>query len=117
MAQFTVAALDEPAVGAMLATLMFGLSLLFNVAMQPPSQLPQFWIFMYRVSPFTYYVSGISSTALHGRPDPCNDVELKVFDPPPGQTCGEYKGLIHGLILGPVLFSLSLPTYNMPLRL
>ncbi|KAJ0415291.1 ABC-2 type transporter-domain-containing protein [Aspergillus carlsbadensis] len=92
MAQFTIAALDEPAVAAMLATLMFGLSFLFNGVMQPPSQLPGFWIFMYRVSPFTYYVSGISSTALHGRSIQCNDVELKVFDPPAGETCLDYLG-------------------------
>ncbi|KAL2838553.1 ABC-2 type transporter-domain-containing protein [Aspergillus pseudoustus] len=90
MAQFTVAALDQPAVAAMLATLMFGLSFLFNGVMQPPSQLPRFWIFMYRVSPFTYYVGGISSTALHGRAIQCNDVELKVFDSPAGETCQDY---------------------------
>ncbi|KAL3494972.1 ABC-2 type transporter-domain-containing protein [Aspergillus germanicus] len=90
MAQFAVAAIDEPAVAAMLATLMFGLSFLFNGVMQPPYQLPRFWIFMYRVSPFTYYVGGISSTALHGRAIQCNDVELKVFDPSSGKTCGEY---------------------------
>ncbi|KAL4802779.1 ABC-2 type transporter-domain-containing protein [Aspergillus unguis] len=90
MAQFTVAALDESAVAAMLATLMFGLSFLFSGVMQPPSALPGFWIFMYRVSPFTYYVGGISSTALHGRAIRCNDAELSVFDPPSGNTCGEY---------------------------
>ncbi|KAL3456645.1 ABC-2 type transporter-domain-containing protein [Aspergillus heterothallicus] len=90
MAQFTVAAIEAPAVASMLATLMFGLSFLFNGVMQPPSQLPGFWIFMYRVSPFTYYVSGISSTALHGRPIQCSNVELSVFDPPAGDTCYEY---------------------------
>lgn len=56
MAQFVVAAIPEPAVAAMLATLMFGLSSLFNGAMQPPGKLPRFWILMYRVSPFTYYI-------------------------------------------------------------
>ncbi|KAJ5115360.1 hypothetical protein NUU61_001119 [Penicillium alfredii] len=90
MAQLVVCAIPEPAMAAMLATLMFGLSFIFNGVMQPPDDLPGFWIFMYRVSPFTYYVSGISSTALHGRKVECNDLEMKVFDPPSGQTCGEY---------------------------
>lgn len=45
---------------------------------------------MYRVSPFTYYVSGIASAALHGRAVECNAAELRVFDPPSGQTCGDY---------------------------
>ncbi|KAL4735384.1 ABC-2 type transporter-domain-containing protein [Aspergillus similis] len=100
MAQFTVAAFDEPAVAAMLATLMFGLSFLFNGVMQPPSRLPGFWIFMYRASPFTYYVSGISSTALHGRGIRCNDAELSVFDPTSGITCGEYMAKYLGLAGG-----------------
>ncbi|KAL5365282.1 ABC multidrug transporter [Aspergillus floccosus] len=90
MAQLVVCAIGEPTLAAMLATLMFGLSFIFNGVMQPPSQLPRFWIFMYRVSPFTYYVGGISGTALHGRPVQCNDREMSVFDPPQGQGCQEY---------------------------
>jgi ABC-type multidrug transport system permease subunit len=49
-----------------------------------------FWIFMYRVSPFTYYIAGIAGTALHGRKVECNSAELSVFDPPSGQTCWDY---------------------------
>ncbi|KKK23081.1 hypothetical protein P175DRAFT_0555133 [Aspergillus ochraceoroseus IBT 24754] len=90
MAQLTISAIEESALAAMLATLMFGLSFLFNGVMQPPSRLPGFWIFMYRVSPFTYYVGGLSSAALHGRPVVCSQDELSVFNPPSGQTCGEY---------------------------
>lgn len=90
MAQFIVCAIPEPSLAAMLATLMFGLSFIFNGVMQPPEALPGFWIFMYRVSPFTYYISGISSTALHGRKVECNAAEMSVFDPPAGQTCGQY---------------------------
>lgn len=90
MAQFVICAIPEPTLGAIVATMTFGLSFIFNGVMQPPNDLPRFWIFMYRVSPFTYYISGISSTALHGRQVQCNDAELRVFDPPSGQTCGEY---------------------------
>ncbi|KAH7159764.1 putative ABC multidrug transporter [Dactylonectria estremocensis] len=90
MAQMVVAAVSQPALAAMLAVLMFGLSFIFNGVMQPPSALPGFWTFMWRVSPFTYYISGIGSTALHGREVHCSDSELSVFDPPSGQTCGKY---------------------------
>ncbi|KAF9886304.1 hypothetical protein FE257_011563 [Aspergillus nanangensis] len=90
MAQLVVCAIGEPTLAAMLATLMFGLSFIFNGVMQPPSQLPRFWIFMYRVSPFTYYIGGISGTALHGRQVECDARELRVFDPPSGQSCTEY---------------------------
>ncbi|PYH30935.1 ABC multidrug transporter [Aspergillus neoniger CBS 115656] len=89
-AQFIISALPDPALGGMLAVFMFGLSLIFNGVMQPPSALPGFWIFMWRVSPLSYYIAGIAGTALHGRPIICSDSELSVFNPPSGQTCGEY---------------------------
>ncbi|KAJ5319606.1 CDR ABC transporter [Penicillium brevicompactum] len=90
MAQLVVCAIPEPTVAAMLATLMFGLSFIFNGVMQPPDDLPRFWIFMYRVSPFTYYIGGIGATALHNRNVECNAAEMSIFDPPSGQTCGQY---------------------------
>ena len=90
MAQLVVASAPESSLAALLATLMFGLSFVFSGVMQPPGDLPRFWIFMYRVSPFTYYIGGISSTALHGRPVRCNSAELNTFDPPVGQTCYQY---------------------------
>lgn len=102
MAQFVICAIPEPTLGAMVATMMFGLSFIFNGVMQPPGDLPRFWIFMYRVSPFTYYISGISSTALHGREVQCNSAELRVFDPPSGQTCGEYMAKYVQVAMGSV---------------
>ncbi|KAJ5280660.1 hypothetical protein N7478_006032 [Penicillium angulare] len=90
MAQFVVCSIPEPTLAAMIATLMFGLSFVFNGVMQPPGDLPRFWIFMYRVSPFTYYIAGIAGTALHGRDVQCSSVELNVFDPPSNMTCGDY---------------------------
>lgn len=52
--------------------------------------MPGFWIFMYRVSPFTYLVSGMLSTALSGTEVQCSSIETKVFDPPANQTCYDY---------------------------
>ncbi|CAK7235581.1 hypothetical protein SBRCBS47491_009341 [Sporothrix bragantina] len=90
MAQMVIAAIPDPTMGAMIAIFMFGLSFIFNGVMQPPSALPGFWIFMYRVSPFTYYIGGISGTALHGRAVVCSSNEVSVFSPPQGVTCGQY---------------------------
>lgn len=90
MAQMIVSALEDPAMGAQLATLMFGLCFIFNGVMQPPDALPDFWIFMYYLSPFTYYVAGIAAAALGGRVVICSSAEVSVVDPPAGQTCGEY---------------------------
>ncbi|KAJ3846781.1 hypothetical protein EV368DRAFT_52263 [Lentinula lateritia] len=55
-----------------------------------PSKLPGFWIFMYRVSPFTYLVDAMLSVSLANAPAFCSSVEVSVFDPPSGQTCGQY---------------------------
>lgn len=90
IAQMVVAAIPDPALGSMIAILLFGLSFIFNGVMQPPDALPGFWIFMWRVSPFTYFVSGVLGAALHGRKVICSDAELSVLNPPLGQTCGSY---------------------------
>jgi ABC-type multidrug transport system permease subunit len=55
-----------------------------------PDNMPGFWIFMYRVSPFTYMVSGMLSTAISGTNVVCDTIETLNMDPPSGQTCYEY---------------------------
>lgn len=52
--------------------------------------MPGFWIFMYRVSPFTYLVSGVLSTGLSGAQATCSDIEISRIVPPAGETCIEY---------------------------
>jgi ATP-binding cassette subfamily G (WHITE) protein 2 (PDR) len=75
---------------AAIVTLLFAMSLVFNGVMQSPTALPGFWIFMYRVSPFTYWIGGIVAAQLHGKVIECSQAELSVFNPPAGQTCGQY---------------------------
>jgi ATP-binding cassette subfamily G (WHITE) protein 2 (PDR) len=45
---------------------------------------------MYRLSPLTYIIGGLSATGLSGRPVVCSETELNVFQPPNDQTCGQY---------------------------
>ncbi|KAG6029740.1 hypothetical protein E4U41_000287 [Claviceps citrina] len=66
------------------------LSIVFSGVLQTAKALPGFWTFMYRVSPFTYWIGGIVATELHERAIHCSDIELNVFNPPRGSTCGEY---------------------------
>lgn len=89
-ADMCIAALPDAETAGAIVTLMFSLALTFNGVMQTPDALPGFWIFMYRVSPFTYWVGGTAAALLHGRDVVCKDVELAIFNPPSGQTCGEY---------------------------
>lgn len=55
-----------------------------------PATLPGFWIFMYRVSPFTYLVEGMLVTGLANTNVVCSEIEYVTFQPPSGRTCGEY---------------------------
>jgi len=90
-AQLCIAALPDAQTAGSIVTLLFVMTLIFNGVMQPPSALPGFWIFMYRVSPLTYWVGGMANAMLHGRPISCSRTETSVFDPPSnGQTCGAY---------------------------
>ena len=104
-ASLVISALPDAETGGTIATLMFMMALTFNGVMQPPSALPGFWIFMYRVSPLTYLIAGITATGLHGRAIECASAELSVFNPPSGMTCGDYLGSYlqssHGQLYNP----------------
>ncbi|KAF2430765.1 pleiotropic drug resistance protein, ABC superfamily [Tothia fuscella] len=89
-AHLIIAALPNAETAGAVVTLLFSMILTFNGVMQYPNALPGFWIFMYRVSPFTYWVAGMVSTQLHDRKVICSSTETSVFSPPSGQTCGEY---------------------------
>lgn len=75
---------------ANLANLLFIMCLNFCGVLAGPKVLPGFWIFMYRVSPFTYLVQGMLSTGLAGNKVNCLPRELITFEPPSGQTCLQY---------------------------
>ncbi|OJJ74654.1 hypothetical protein ASPBRDRAFT_119373 [Aspergillus brasiliensis CBS 101740] len=94
--QFFIYAISFALLAIPTSTLIIGtcsfMALTFNGIMQPPHALPGFWMFMYRVSPFTYFVSGVTSTQLHGVTVNCSSVEMSVFNPPSGQSCIEYLG-------------------------
>ena len=85
-----IAALPDAQTASAIVILLFAMALTFCGVMQPPNKLPGFWIFMYRVSPFTYWTSAMSSSQVHGRPVHCSSAEVVTLDPPAGQTCGSY---------------------------
>lgn len=97
-----IAGVDTADNGAMLANLGFSLSLLFCGVLIMPSG---FWIFMYRVSPFTYLVGGLITVGIARAPVECSSVELNVFDPLPNMTCGtylqEFMSLAGGKLIDP----------------
>ncbi|KAE8147777.1 ABC-2 type transporter-domain-containing protein [Aspergillus avenaceus] len=89
-AHMSIAALPDVETASAIGNLLFVMSLMFCGVMQSPTAFPGFWIFMYRVSPFTYWTSAMASVQLHDRAVQCSSAEMSIFDPPSGQTCGEY---------------------------
>ena len=85
-----IAGIADAETGGNLANLLFSLSLIFCGVLQTAKALPGFWIFMYRLSPFTYLVEGMLSTGIANTKVHCADNELVTFEPTGGATCAQY---------------------------
>lgn len=84
-----VAGIESAETAGNIAVLLFSLTLIFCGVLAGPTALPGFWIFMYRVSPFTYLVDGMLSTGLANTNVTCSSIELAHFNPASGQ-CWQY---------------------------
>ncbi|KAE8144241.1 ABC-2 type transporter-domain-containing protein [Aspergillus avenaceus] len=98
-----VAGIEHPDTAGNVAQMMFSLCLVFCGVLVSPTALPGFWIFMYRVSPFTYLVSGILAVAIAEAPVTCSKIELLNIPPPDGQNCSRYLGAYVDMTLGKLL--------------
>ncbi|KAH6871435.1 multidrug resistance protein CDR1 [Thelonectria olida] len=72
-AHLVIAGMDSHEVAGGLVGLMTILMFSFCGVIAGPHALPRFWIFMYRVNPFTYFVEGFLGTALADAPASCDD--------------------------------------------
>lgn len=87
-----IVAIDSADTGGAIANLLFSLVLIFCGVLSTPEALPGFWIFMYRLSPFTYLVEGMLSAAVANTSVQCARNEFLRFTPAPGLTCAQYMG-------------------------
>lgn len=88
-----IAAFDTAENGGNIANLLFMLCLIFCGVLASPDTFPRFWIFMYRLSPFTYLTSAMLSTAVANSLVTCASNEYVQFKPPQNMTCGTYMDL------------------------
>ncbi|KAL8995486.1 MAG: hypothetical protein Q9169_004780 [Polycauliona sp. 2 TL-2023] len=89
-ATMVLAGVETAEAAGNILNLLFTLALIFCGVLATPTVLPGFWIFMYRVSPFTYLVSGVLSVGLANAHISCGPEELLRFSPPSPSTCSEY---------------------------
>ena len=72
------------------ANLLFMLAFFFCGVVATPDSMPGFWMFLYRASPLSYWVSAVLSTGLANVEVACASNEWITLSPPDGQTCGDY---------------------------
>lgn len=89
-AHMIIAGLPDPDTAAGILNLLFIMMFAFCGVLAGPDALPRFWIFMYRVNPFTYVVEGFLGTTLANAPVTCADNEILNFSPTNGSTCSEF---------------------------
>ncbi|KAI4739562.1 hypothetical protein E4T50_09973 [Aureobasidium sp. EXF-12298] len=87
-----ISGMDLAETGGNIANLMFSLTLIFCGVLVGPNVMPGFWIFMYRLSPFSYLVDGMLATAVANTNVICASNEYLRFSSPAGQTCGQFMG-------------------------
>lgn len=76
--------------GGNAANFMYVLAFFFCGVLVTPNEMPRVWIFLYRASPLSYFVSAMLSTGLANVDVSCAANEFTIIDPPSGQTCYEY---------------------------
>ncbi|KAJ5702941.1 hypothetical protein N7488_010489 [Penicillium malachiteum] len=95
-AHLAISAIETAETAGNIANLCFSLTISFCGVLAGPKAFPHFWIFMYRLSPFHYLISGLLSASVGGGHVVCSKQEFLHFDPPSNITCGDYlTGYIH----------------------
>ncbi|EGV65767.1 Opaque-specific ABC transporter cdr3 [Yamadazyma tenuis] len=106
MAQAVISFMETADNAGNLGMVLFSFCLLFCGVLSTSAHMPGFWIFMYRVNPFTYFVSAALSTALAKSTVACSDAELTRFLPPTNYTCEQYMegymAVAKGYLVNPV---------------
>lgn len=85
-----IAGISSAEAASNIANVLGFVMLLFCGILAAPSFLPGFWMFMYRVNPFTYLTEGLMAAGLARAPVECSTSEWLRFDAPRNLTCAEY---------------------------
>ncbi|KAK9481858.1 hypothetical protein V1527DRAFT_71248 [Lipomyces starkeyi] len=82
----------DAATANLATSLLISMILSYSGILQPPSLIPHFWKFMYRISLITYFLQSLLGNVLHDGKVHCAQSEFNIFNPPPWYTCFEYAG-------------------------
>lgn len=100
-----ISGLEAVEVASSVSTFLVFICYSFCGILVSPSSMPNFWIFVYRMNPFTYLATGFLSTSLARAPMHCAPNEFLKFAAPQKQTCSQYmQGYLNangGTLLNP----------------
>lgn len=89
VAQAVASMAPTAVIASLLFSALFSFVVIFNGVLQPYRALG-WWQWMYRVSPFTYFIEGLLGQAIGGSDINCAQHEFVPVIPPSGSTCSEY---------------------------
>ncbi|KAG2050787.1 hypothetical protein BDR06DRAFT_959744 [Suillus hirtellus] len=89
VAQAVASMAPTAVIASLLFSALFSFVVIFNGVLQPYRALG-WWQWMYRVSPFTYFIEGLLGQAIGGNDINCAQHEFVPVIPPSGSTCSEY---------------------------
>ncbi|KFA54591.1 hypothetical protein S40293_02258 [Stachybotrys chartarum IBT 40293] len=95
ISQVIAVALPLQETAIQMASLLYWFMIVFCGILVFPINLPNFWVFVYRASPFTYLASGLLAAGVGGTQIRCSDNEYQSLRLPTdtatwGSTCGDY---------------------------
>nr|QFR37219.1 ABC transporter [Cyberlindnera americana] len=90
MSHMCIAPLDLAESAGNIGLLLFVMCLTFCGVLVTKDAMPGFWVFMYRVSPLTYYIEAFLTNAVANTDVVCEAAEFKTLVPPSGSTCAEF---------------------------
>jgi len=77
------------AIASILFTTAFSFVVAFDGVLQP-FRLLNWWEWMYRASPFTYLIEGLTAQAVGGQLVTCSTDEFVTIHPPKSKSCGDF---------------------------
>ncbi|KAH7142220.1 ABC-2 type transporter-domain-containing protein [Dactylonectria macrodidyma] len=89
-AHMMIAGLPTADIAGGVSNLLLIMMFTFCGVLAGPDAMPGFWIFMYRINPFTYIIESFLGTSLGNAPMYCASNEFVRFTAPNGSTCAEY---------------------------
>lgn len=84
------AACPTPVTAANLLPFLLPFVAIVNGVIKPKATLPAPWSGLIYANPLYWYVRSMVGNILHDLPVRCRQEDLAIFNPPNGQTCGQY---------------------------